>query len=94
MQQRWNQMDITDVTNDSEDIYGWFCANINNNYASSLPQMFIQVWVCVLISSIWRIWPFSLSEMLTGVVLRACIYKCPYVYISVCVYTVFCKKKK
>ena len=48
----------------------------------------------VLISSIWRIWPFSLSEMLIGVVLRVCIYKCPYVYISVCVYTVFCKKKK
>jgi len=48
----------------------------------------------VVTSSISRICRLSLSEVLRGVGLRACIHKdeCVCVFMSVCVYTVFLKK--
>ena len=47
-------------------------------------------------SSISRICRLSLSEVLIGVGLRACIHRneCACVFVSVCVCTVFLKKKK
>ena len=48
----------------------------------------------VVTSSISRICRLSLSEVLIEVGLRACIYKdeCAYVFVNVCVCTVFLKK--
>ena len=49
----------------------------------------------VMTSSISKICRLSLSEMLIGVGLRACIHsdECACVFVSVCVCTVFLKKK-
>ena len=48
----------------------------------------------VVTSPISRICRLSLSEVLIGVELHACIHRdeCAYVFVSVCVYTVFLKK--
>ena len=49
----------------------------------------------VVISSISRICWLSLSDVLIGVELRACVHRveCAYVFVSVCVCTVFLKNK-
>ena len=49
----------------------------------------------VVTSSISRICRLSLSEVLIGVGLRACIHRveCACVFVSVCVCTMFLKKK-
>ena len=48
----------------------------------------------VVTSSILRICRLSISKVLIGVGLRACIYRdaCACVFVSVCVYTVFLEK--